>query len=166
MVLEQHRDRDNQTGGGTKWKTEEDIVRTKYLKGDELPETIAVKYMLPDKDEKAAKGSKVDSYFYPQTKLQQRDLKIFLNEMLSRLQRRSKLAVDGKKGVKWNLMLTFKMEMPSKYQEKKTLLSRGPLDVHKFRRLGKTDSSGIRTIGRSCRSVCTDGIRMDSKTSM
>ena len=87
MMLQHQTEHDHQTGCGLKRKTEDEDVGKKYRKGDDHPETVALKLMRPDKEVSGAKGCKVDSSFYPQTKSQQRDLKIFQNESLPRLKK-------------------------------------------------------------------------------
>ena len=96
---------------------DEEPVRRKYLREDTLPETVAVKSMRPDKEVRTAQGAKVESYFYPQTQSQQRDLKIFQNETIPRLLDRMEDAVETKKGIKWNLILHCQMEMPDQYSD-------------------------------------------------
>lgn len=72
--MEHHRDHDHQTGSGLKRKVEDkEEIGKKFLKGivPELPEMVPVKSLHPDKEVSAAKGSKMDSFFHPQTKSQQ-----------------------------------------------------------------------------------------------
>ena len=82
-MMEYHWDHDHsrQSGSGLKRKLSEEVTMAKkYLKGEipDLPDTISVKSIRPDKEVTAAKGAKIDAFFYPQTKGQQHDLKIFL----------------------------------------------------------------------------------------
>ena len=75
----------SRVGGNLKRKASEgEETGKKYPKGEvpDLPDTVTVQSMRPDKEVVSAQGAKVDSYFYPQTKSQQRDLKIFLHETL------------------------------------------------------------------------------------
>ena len=80
--MEHHRDHDHvgQSGGNLKRKASEgEEMGKKYLKGKvpDLPDTAAVQSMRPDKEAPCAEGAKLDSFFYPQTKSQQRDFEDF-----------------------------------------------------------------------------------------
>ena len=80
-MMEHHRDHDHQTGSGLKRKVEDkEGMGKKYLNGEvpELPETVSAKSLRPDKEVSAAKGSKVDSFFYPQTKSEQKDWNVLV----------------------------------------------------------------------------------------
>ena len=118
-MMEQHRDHDHQTGRGLKRKAENEEMGKKYLKGEvpELPETVTVKLLRPDKEVTLAKESKMDSFFYPQTNSQQKDLQVFFKESLEQLEARLETAVQMKEGVKWNLILRVKMELHSSHHK-------------------------------------------------
>ena len=59
----------------------------------------------------------MDSFFYPQTNFQQKDLQVFFKESLERLEARLETAVQEEKEVKWNLILRVKMEMHSSHHK-------------------------------------------------
>lgn len=80
------------------------------------------------------KGTKVDSYFYPQTKPEHKDMQVFFKESMETLKAWLGLAVQEKKGVKCNLVLCCKMTIPSKYQDK-------PLEFSPYFRLGPYTST-------------------------
>ena len=118
-MMEHHRDHEHQTGSGLKRKAEDEEMGKKYLKGKvpELPERVTVKSLRSDKEVSAANSSKVDSFFYPQTNFQQKDLQVFFKGSLERLKARLETAVQEKKGLKWNLIFHVKMEMHSSHHK-------------------------------------------------
>lgn len=76
------------------------------------------KTMVPDEEKVALDGVRVDATFYPQTKEEQRDLKIFLRDTLERLKQRLEQAIKQKRsGVKWNLFLLIELKIEQTYSE-------------------------------------------------
>ena len=74
--------------------------------------------MVPDEEKVALDGVSVDATFYPQTKEEQRDLKIFLRDTLERLKQRLEQAIKQKRGVvKWNLFLLIELKIEQTYSE-------------------------------------------------
>lgn len=74
--------------------------------------------MVPDEEKVALDGVSVDATFYPQTKEEQRDLKIFLRDTLERLKQSLEQAIKQKRGVvKWNLFLLIELKIEQTYSE-------------------------------------------------
>ena len=61
-------------------------------------------------------GNIVNAYFYPKTKAQKVDQKVFVKESIPRLEARLKNALKEKKAIKWSLVYHCEVSMPDKYR--------------------------------------------------
>ena len=113
-TLEDHQKKAHQVGGGgLKRKASVNEQSAKKVK---IPNKV-VRVLPADKETSALKGTKVDAFFYPQTKPQQKDQQIFFKETIPRLQAHLENVLKEKKGVKWNLMYHCTLSMPDPYRQ-------------------------------------------------